>query len=259
MSHYRPWVGVCVGLIAALCFAPCHAGQLQLTLYLNTSARQFLNNSSQSILIVIPNPASEAGNTVVAMTLPPPIADSMTLIIETDANLYVTNGAIASVDVITTGVASPASYGNAYSFNGVQINGDGSGQAGTVGIYYNTPPNAQALITGLALFIYDSAQGKPATPSPINAYTLNRFQSRYISQPTAVLWALVGGGINASSVLPSSLFKPVSASTSFANASSQAVTSFQLSRYLEVPFNAQNQASIHFDTTLNAFAPGPYP
>lgn len=259
MSYYRPWGLVCAGLIAALCLQPCHADQLQLTLYLNIDARQFLNNSSQSIVIVIPNPASEAGNTVVALTLPPPIANSMTLVIETDTSLYVANGAIASVDIIKIGVAGAVTFGNNYSFNGVQINGDGPGKEGTVGLYYDAPPNSQALITGLALFIYDSAQGKPATPSPINGYTLNRFQSRYISQPTTVLWALVGSGITASSVLPTSTFKPVSNTSSFANASSRASSSFQLSRYLQVPFNAQKRASIHFDTAINAFAPGPYP
>ena len=259
MSQYRSWIFVCAGLAAGLFAQIGQAGTLQLTLYLDVDARQFLNASHQSILIVVPNPASEADNTVVALTLPPPIADSMKLIIEPDSSLYIANGTVSSVDVINMGLITPVLYGNAYSFNGVQINGDGKGKDGTVGIYYEAPSNSQPLITGLALFMYDSASGKPSAPSPINTFTLNRFQSRYISQPASIIWVLVGSDISNGSVIPTGVFKSATSYSTYSNTSPRTRSTFQLSRYLEVTFNAQNQASIHFDTSVNAFAPGPYP
>ncbi|CRM01825.1 hypothetical protein [Pseudomonas sp. 31 E 6] len=259
MARYKPWLRLCAGVAAGLFTLISQAGTLQLTLYLDTDARKFLNANNQSIVIAVPNPASEANNTVIAITLPPPIGDSMNLVIEQDANLYIANGTVASVEVINMGMTSPVAYGNSYVFNGVQINGNGKGKDGSIGIYYDAPPDSQALITGLALYIYDSASGKPDTPSALNLFTLNRFQTRYISQPTAVVWALVGSDISSGSVLPTSVFTPLFAYSSYSYASVGVSSTFQLSRYLQVPFDAQNQAGIHFDTSINAFSPGPYP
>jgi hypothetical protein len=160
---------VCAGLAAGLFAQIGQAGTLQLTLYLDIDARQFLNASHQSILIVVPNPASEADNTVVALTLPPPIADSMKLIIEPDSSLYIANGTVSSVDVINMGLITSVLYGNAYSFNGVQINGDGKGKDGTVGIYYEAPSNSQPLITG---WLYLCTTAHPANPQHRRRSTL---------------------------------------------------------------------------------------
>ncbi len=256
MSEYKRCV---VGLIAGLLIQAGHANPLSLTLYLDITARQFLNASNQSIVIVVPDPASEADNSIVAVTLPPPIADTMTITIELNSSVYVANTPPMPMEVVNPALTSPVIYGNAYSFNGYAINGNGKGKDGTVGIYYDAPANAQALITGQALFIYDSATGKPSRPSPINAFTLNRFQSRYIPQPAAVIWAMVGSNLRSGSVLPNSVLKSVTPYLSFANASAQGRASFQISRYLEVPFNGQGQASIHYDSSLNAFQHGPYP
>ncbi len=45
-----------------------------------------------------------------------PIGDSMNLVIEQDANLYIANGTVASVEVINMGMTSPVAYGNSYVF-----------------------------------------------------------------------------------------------------------------------------------------------
>lgn len=63
----------------------------------------------------------------------------MNLVIEQDANLYIANGTVASVEVINMGMTSPVAYGNSYVFNGVQINGNGKGKDGSIGIYYDAP------------------------------------------------------------------------------------------------------------------------
>jgi len=259
VCEYRPYVLLCACLITGLLTQVCHAAPLRLTLYLNIEARQFLNATNQSIVIVVPDPSSEGDNSVVAINLPPPITDSMVVVIEPKTSIYVAHGVVSSAQAFKIGVSSPVLYGNAYSFNGYKINGNGKGKDGSVGIYYDAPPNAKPLITGQALFIYYSDTGKPASPSPINGFTLNPFQSRYISQPAAVIWALIGSNISSGSVLPNSVLKSVSPYLSYANASTQGRSSFQISRYLEVPFNEQNQASIHFDLSLNAFECGPYP
>lgn len=259
MSQYRLRVLVCAWVVCGLFCQACYAGPMQLTIYVNLDARQFLISSNQKIIIVLPDPMSEGGTAVVAAATLQPIADSTTLIFDSDSALYVTSGPVAPLGVLTMGVTNPMVYGSAYSFNGVQINGNGSGLSGYVSIYYEAPLSSQPVVTGLAEFIYESATGKPQTPSPINYYTLNPFETQYIEQPTPVVWAFVASDISTGSVLPLSILTPVSPSSSRAKALLESNSSFQIGRYLAVTLSSSNQASIHFDSSINAFVDGPYP
>lgn len=241
----------------------CAADQLQLTIDINIDGRNFLIANQQKIIIALASPASEDDTAVVAATLLQPISDSTQMVFDPDVALYLTYWPVAAFDVVDMALQSAAVYGQGYSFNGVQINGNGKGLNDYVSIYYDAPPNSQPVVTGLAWFIYDISMGKPATPSPVNYYTLNRFEARIIPQPAPIVWVFVASGIDTGSVLPLSILKPTSPPSSSAN-SGAAVSAAgtvvpQIGRYLAVNVDPSNQATIHFDLSTNAFADGPYP
>ncbi|MGC5700743.1 hypothetical protein J4P02_11155 [Pseudomonas sp. NFXW11] len=235
------------------------ADPMQLTIELDAYAKQFLSANQQKIVIVVPDPESADGSTVVAAITLQPIADSTKLIFESDAVLYISNGPVEPLDTLNMAISNPVAYGYTYSFNGVQINGDGSGWSDHVGIYYAAPSNAQPVVTGLAEFIYESGNPKPDTALPINYYALNPFETQYIKRPAPVVWIFVASTIDTGSLLPSSTLKPVT--TSLARARSLAKTSSQLQigRYLAVTLDSSTQPIVHFSSAINAFIDGPYP
>ncbi len=249
---------LCACLITGLLTQVCHAAPLRLTLYLNIEARQFLNATNQSIVIVVPDPSSEGDNSVVAINLPPPITDSMVVVIEPKTSIYVAHGVVSSAQAFKIGRPAPSRMATRTASTVIKLTETAKART-AAWVSTTTHPQRETADHGQALFIYDSDTGKPASPSPINGFTLNPFQSRQYPQPAAVIWALIGSNISSGSVLPKSVLKSVSPYLSDVNASTQGRSSFQISRYLEVPFNEQNQASIHFDLSLNAFERGPYP
>ncbi|TLP64639.1 MULTISPECIES: hypothetical protein [Pseudomonas] len=235
------------------------AAPLQMTLYLDNEARQFLYEANQQILIVLPVPASQDNAVVVAMALDPPLADSTTLLFELDAELYVANGRVVPLGVIAIGLAQQVAAGQIYSFNGQRINGDGDGFEGHVCVYFDAPRNALPVTVGMAGYIYDRAQGKPTQPSPTNFFILQMFQTQIIARTTAQVWVLVGSGISAGSVLPKSILRPVVPTADSAGDALAASSNLQLGRYREVMLGGSNRTSLHYDPAISAFSEGPYP
>lgn len=235
------------------------ADPLQMTVYLNNEARQFLYETNQKILVVLPVPASQDNAVVVAMAMDPPLAESTTLVFELDAELYVANGQVVPLGVIAIGLAQQIVVGQSYSFNGQRINGDGDGVKGYVCLYFDAPRNAMPVLTGMAGYIYDRAQGKPAQPSPTNFFMLQMFQTQIIARTTAQVWVLVGSGISAGSVLPSTILRPVSPSEGRVVEASATPSSLQIGRYRAVMLGGSNKVSLHFDPAISAFSEGPYP
>lgn len=259
MALYRLRTLVSAWIVCGLFFQPCNAAPVQLNLYMNLDARQFLISSNQKIVLVLPAPLSEGGTAVVAAITLQPLSDLTTLVFESDNVLYVSMGPAAPFGVLTMGVKEPIVFDHAYSFDGVQINGEAGGLSGYTSLYYDAKMGSRPVITGLAKFIYESGTEKPRTPLPINYYTLNLFETQYIDQPAPVAWAFVASNINAGSVLPLSLLKPVSSHPPKESLSLKSDSCFQISRYLEVELSSSNQTSIHFDSSINAFVAGPYP
>ncbi|MDD0975489.1 hypothetical protein [Pseudomonas fontis] len=258
MARDKLSVLVCAVVVCGLLSQACWAGPMQLTLYMNLEARKFLISTNQRVVIIRPDPLSNDGKSVIAALVLQPIADATTLTVDTDSALYVANGPVTALSVITIASSCPVSYGNAYSFDGTEFNGEGSGWGGHVSVEYDAPANAQPILTGLAGFIYESGTDKPSAPSPTNYYTLNLFETRYIDAPAAVVWVLVASDIKTGSVLPIEILKPVSRTSVNSKAMLKQSTSVQTSRYLAVPLSTSSVAAVHFDTSINAFVDGAY-
>lgn len=263
MSQYALRVFLYVCVVSGLFSHACAAAQLQLNIKINLDGRNFLIANQQKITIALASPASADDAAVVAAMTLQPIADTTQIVFDPAVALYLTYWPVTAFDILGMALQSPVVYGQAYSFNGVQINGNGNGLRGYVSIYYDAPLNSQPVVTGLAWFIYDITMGKPSTPSPVNYYTLNRFETRVITQSAPIVWVFVASGINTGSVLPLSILKPVTPPSS--NSNSEAAVSGsnsvvpQIGRYLSVNVDPSTQATIHFDLASNAFADGPYP
>ncbi|MDF9620335.1 hypothetical protein P5705_22030 [Pseudomonas entomophila] len=246
------------GLLDMLAAAPCSAGTLQLNLNVDLEARQFLVDNNQYIVVVLPDPVSEGTNVVVAHTLQP-IADQTTLLFDTTLVAYVSQGAVAYPGTLTLGPWSEALAGNTYSFDGVQVNGDGTGLAGYVGMYYDAPQNAQPIVTGAASFIYQKGDEKPDNPSPVNYDSLNPFQTRYTQVLAPTVWVFVASNVPSGTVLPMSALRPVAPQTTSKSAQLSANATLQIGRYTVVTLSASSPPSVYFDVSINAFVPGNYP
>ncbi len=242
-------------LLAAL---PCSAGTQLLNLNVDLQARQFLVANNQYIVVVLPDPVSEGDNVVVACILQP-IADQTTLVFDTTLTVYVSPGAVAYPGTLTLGPWSKAQAGNTYSFDGVQVNGDGSGLAGYIGMYYDAPQNAQPVVTGVASFIYQSGDPPPDNPVPVNYDSLNPFQTRYTQVPAPTVWVFVASNVPVGSVLPLSVLRPVAPQTMSRSARPSASATLQIGRYTAVTLSASSPQSVYFNVSLNAFVPGNYP
>lgn len=254
MAQYWLRALVCASLICWAFTQTCQGASMQLNAHLNLAARQFLIANNQKIVIVFPAPLSAGGTAVIAAKTLQPISDLTTLTLDTANEIYISSGPVVALDTIKVGIQSPATYDKVYSFDGVQINGNGSGLSGHIGIYYQAPLHAQAVVTGLAAFIYETGTEKPSTPSPINYYTLNLFQTQYIKQPTSVVWVFVASEISSGSVLPFNILNPAPTRVVLKSNSGP-----QIGGYLAVSLSSESPANIHFDSSINAFVNGPYP
>lgn len=230
-----------------------------LSINLTLQDRQFLIANNQIISIVLPSPASDSNaNVTVALTLRP-IANLTRIAFDAAPVLYLAYAPIGSFDTIQMTLQSPATYGQAYSFDGAGINGDGTGVDGAISIYYSAPQaDAAPLIVGVAGYVYDVAAGKPAQPSPLNYYGLNRYETRLIPQTAPVAWVFVSTNLNVGSVLPIALLKPVPPLTAAPHGgrsqTGQVVPTLQIGRYLPVQLDGDAQATIYFNISGNAFA-----
>ena len=244
-----------LGMLTAL---PCSAGTLLLNLNVDLQARQFLVANNQYIIVVLPDPVSEGDNVVVAYILQP-IADQTTLVFDTSLAVYVSYVPVAYPGTVTMQACSEAQAGNTYSFDGTQVNGDGSGLAGYVGMYYDAPQYAQPVATGVASFIYQSDDGKPDNPTPVNYNSLNPYQTRYTQVTAPTVWVFVASNVPVGSVLPLSVLRPVAPQTMSRSARPSASATLQIGRYTAVTLSASSPQSVYFDVSINAFVPGNYP
>lgn len=261
MAQYRLKALLCASLTYGAFTQTCQATSMQLNIYVNQAARKSLIATNQQVVIVLPEPTSAGGTTVIAAKILQPIADLTALTLDTTNAIYISSWPMvppAPLDIIKAGTQNSASNGYLYSFDGVQINGNGSGLSGHIGIYYNAPENAQAVVTGLAVSIYETGT-TPSTPLPINYYTLNKFETQYIKQPTSIAWVFVASNVSSGTVLPLNILTPASASSIQSQTLLKSNSSLQIGRYLAVSLSPTNPASIHFDTSINAFADNTYP
>jgi len=220
--------------------------------------RQSLISNNQKIAIALPYPGSENNASVIVTLVLQPMANLTQVAFEPAQVLYLAYSPIGTFDTIKMAQQSRVAFGQTYSFDGVRINGEGNGLEGYVSIYFNAPKNSVApVIAGLAGYVYDVATGKQASPSPLNYYTLNRYQSRLIPKPKPVAWVFICTDLSIGSVLPLAILKPVPMSAP-APAGSLALAGqptpvLQIGRYLSVKLDASEPASIYFDITSNAF------
>ena len=252
------WQKLLLALTALLMQPTCSSAPLLLSINMTAQDRQFLITNNQKIAIVMPYPASDDTSVVVALVLQP-IANLTQVAFEATPVLYLAYAPVGLFDTIKIALQSPAAYGQAYSFDGARINGEGTGVPGYVSLYYNAPKAGGAsVITGLAGYVYDVATGKQAQPSPLNHYLLNRYETRLIPATRPVAWVFVSTDVNIGSVLPMAALKPVSPSTTtrsgdHALAGKQAPP-LQIGRYLPVQLDASEQTNIYFDIGANAFS-----
>lgn len=245
-------------LAALLALRAGGAAPLLLNINMTAQDRQFLITNRQKIAIVLPSPASgdDAGVTVVLVLQP--IANLTTVAFEPAPTLYLAYAPVGSFDTIRMAMQAQAAYGQAYSFDGVGISGEGSGMGGYVSMYYSAPAApGPPVVVGLAGYVYDVATGKPAQPSPLNYFALNRYQTRLIPRTAPVAWVFVSTDVGIGSVLPLVVLKPVPPSAPMppggqAPPGRQSPV-LQIGRYLSVQLDASEQNNIYFDIGANAF------
>lgn len=254
---------LCILVATSFISQCCYAAPLRLSINVNIEGRRFLISSQQKIIVTIENPASEDDTTTVAAIAFQPISDSTQLLFEPDAFLYMDYWPAVAFGRLSVTLQQSVTYGMAYSFNGVQINGDSNRLDEFISIYYDAPLNSQPVIAGMAWYIYDASIGRPSAPSPINYYTLNRFEARIIRRPLSVARIFIASGISTGTIIPLSIMKPISeALTNTRNVETLSNDYFstpQIGRYLSVNVDSSNQTVIHFDTAINAFVEGPNP
>lgn len=242
-------------------FHACDADPLTLNINVNTEGRQFLITNKQKIIIALANPLSEDNTAIVVSMAFQPIADSTQIAFDSEnVALYLAHMPMP-VDAFDTinidqAVQAKVAYGQAYSFNGTQINGENGGLKGYVTIYFEAPNSTQPVVTGLAWNIYDKAMGEPMTPLPINYFTLNNLQNRVIPKPNPIVWVFIASDISVGSVLPISILK---SELSAAQVLNDKTAVPQIGRYLSVNLDAPEQTTIHFENAANAFVYGSYP
>ena len=243
---------------AVLLHDSCAATQL-LSINMTAQDRQFLIDNKQKVAIVLPVPASGDNSSVVVAMVLQPIANLTRVAFEQAPVLYLAYAPIGAFDTVRMAQQTRVAYGQAYSFDGVRVNGEGNGVGGAVGIYFNAPNNTvPPVVAGLAAHMYDVAVGKQQNPAPLNFFLLNRYETRLIPQPGPLAWVFIGTDLGAGSVLPLALLKPVPLSTPAPAAgpatAGQAPPALQIGRYLSVKLDATEPANIYFDINGNAFS-----
>jgi hypothetical protein len=255
MSVFRKHMLV---LAALLALGDGRAAPLLLNIHLTAQDRQFLIANRQKIAIVLPSPASDENASVSVALVLQPIANVTQVAFETSPVLYLAYAPIGSFDTIRMAMQAQVAYGQAYSFDGVGINGEGAGVDGYVALYYAAPDApGPPVVAGLAGYVYDVATGKPAQPAPLNHFTLNRYETRLIPRSAPLAWVFVSTDVGVGSVLPVLALKPVAPSAPAQRGGSalpgRQTPALQLGRYLPVRLDASEQTTIHFDINGNAF------
>lgn len=238
---------------------------LTLTIEVDPQSQQFLIDTGQTVLITSSDPSQD--NTLVVVQSFLPFGEQSLITVDTMPVLFLSPAKVAPFGTVTMNLASTASYGQAYLFNGSSITNVGSGISGLVGIeYMPVGTGAIAVTTGLALKIGNSSLGGATSTAAFSYFDLQPFENRLLTPPSTVLYVLIGQNITTGMTLPASLLQPVSGSAPSATASSQQgaasvpiSSSIQLGRYLPVDLLVGAQSVTHFDPSANAFAYGAYP
>lgn len=256
MSVYR----LRIALLAWFLLSPAGmAAPLQLTLSVNDEARQFLIDTGQQIIVVLPEPSSPTEAMVVAVALELPLVDSAELILELDRELYVSSQWVLPLGEVVMSASHSAQTGRAYRFDGRSISEDGPGLPGYLSLYFDAPPNARPVQAGLAGFVYWKAAGRAEHPSPLRYFTAQRMHTQIVASTEPLLWVFVGSGIGNGSTLPRALLRPAAPVLTSAPRVAARPTNLQFSRYAAVKPSAGNTTILHFDRALGAFVEGPYP
>lgn len=259
-------VVICSGLVFRVCNADiCETVKPTVLLNINVSnqGRQFLVDTGQKIAIAIASPLSDNDTTVIVSLVIKPISDLTQIAFESNAALYVTAHQATTFNIIKPALPpTKVTCGGAYSFNGVQINGENTGLDGYITIYFKAPSSStKPIVTGLAEYIYDVAKGKSTDPVPTNYYTLNPFETLAIPKFNSAVWVFIADNVSNGMIFPINILKPISPSTSVSNSATVSLDTqsvFQVSRYLAVNLDASEQTTVHFDLTKNAFVYGSY-
>ncbi|UEM22763.1 hypothetical protein JL100_008460 [Skermanella mucosa] len=248
---------------------------LNLIIEVDADSRQFLIDTGQTVLITASDPSQN--DTLLVVQSFSPLGDQSQVGIGTLPTLFMSVGATVPFSTVTMQLTSPVSYGQAYLFNGVSIVNAGPGIPGTVGIEYVPIRSGNAEVsTGLALPISNSSVDDTASNAAFESFDLQLYENRLLPSPSAVVYVLIGQGINTGMALPASLLKPapgsapVAVAPASASAAAQAgpsqspgaaplVPPIQLGRYLSVDLLSNAQTTVHFDRTINAFVYGADP
>lgn len=261
MSTLRTTLLVAAALLVA---SAGSAAPLQMSINITKEDRQFLLDNQQMIAIAMPSPVSGDGAAVVVALMLRPVANRTQVVFDAfgpAATLYAAHPPVAPYDRIAMALQAPVADGQAYSFNGAAINGNGAGVAGAVLVHYDGPATAgPPVVVGVAGQVHDAGLDPPPPPVPLNYYVLNRNETRLIPQVQPVAWIFICSDMGAGTVLPQALLQPTPQSSPASQARAafpRQMPALQIGPYLSVRLDAGEQTDVYFDSGSNAFGYAP--